>query len=252
MTFNDFLTLVEVSKSYGWKPQKDLTYINFALLAGIDDISAGNRDVKLLRHLYIQRYGASSYSPTKAWKYVIKLSKAFIKFYQDTPYAVNAMFTKRRYGNERFYVDEMGFYMCKDGSPPQGIMNIDYFGWWIIQSLAKSHGWVPHGILEQVSHLDGYGDFGTFDSNNWEEVSVEDAQCIACVLHMAIEDITIGLRDEDLMKAYECDEKLLKLFWSKELRIGEGFPDAAEFRKATIKLLERFIEFCERAPFRVG
>jgi len=252
----DFIKLVNFAKLYGWKPQHDLRYISLALLDGIVDVNTGKRDNELVECLYPQESPQIAPSPKQIRKQIIKLSKAFIKFHQDTPSHFDLIIVRLHPINEIIYGVTFAFSIYKEGAPLQGLMRIDNSGLRIIQSLAQSYGWIPHGIWQKINA--GLFPFTMIDRsekyyiNKWHQVSEKDTCDLTHALREAIDDITTGLRNQDFLEYHKRDQDLFKLFWSDRLKNGESVPDPAEFRQNTIYFLHKFIEFCDPAPLWIG
>jgi hypothetical protein len=57
---------------------------------------------------------------------------------------------------------------------------------------------------------------------------------------------------QDFIEAHECDENLVNCIEADNRGLMPRVPDAAEFRRETIDLLERFIKFCEKGSFFIS
>lgn len=132
-------------------------------------------------------------------------------------------------------------------------MSIQSWYWPVLLDIAENNGWKPEGtkapdpqlwsegLLEQAPKPNE--DWcGSYCSNDWQEVSATDALNLANALGKAVEYFKTG----------EHDQELLKAFWYDELLEGRKVPDAVEFREDSIGFFEKFIRFCDGAPFVIG
>ncbi|MGO9017766.1 MAG: hypothetical protein ACLQVJ_05365 [Syntrophobacteraceae bacterium] len=130
----------------------------------------------------------------------------------------------------------------------EGHMRFNFFGWGVIRTFAVIYGWEPMGtrapeefIVQSPEPDEPW--WGTYATNDWQEVTAEDANNMANALRAGIEAIKNG----------ECDADLMEMFFPDGLmeRVKD-IPPAVEVRQNIIKLSEDFIEFCKGAPFRIG
>ncbi|MGA2224167.1 MAG: hypothetical protein ABSH41_06990 [Syntrophobacteraceae bacterium] len=241
----DFTHLIRFAKLYGWNPRHDLGYICLALKDGTEDIKTGKRDKELFECLYPTTTFRITPVSSMIRKQIIKLSKEFIKLYQDG-YIADGFSLDLYSDNMIDRVDRIGFSIWKKGSPHQGFLKIESYGWPIIRSLARAYGWFDNDIFGES---ESYHDNCELSYSQYQsEVSAENVRDLVQALREAIEDIMTGQRNHDIIESHECDQYLLELIWSDRLRNGKSVPEAAEFRKTTIALLQRFVKLCEAPP----
>jgi hypothetical protein len=245
------------------------------LRTGIEALKSGEKkDEELL-----EDFNTDLTNPSEIRQMMIRLAEGFILLCEDAPNSFEANFIK--VGSESMDT-EIPLVLCvwKDNAKSEYFMRMRSFGWRVIQLLAKMHGWVPQGTkapnssiwFEELAELSpsikewvgGY-DWRVWQEasknpewsksyawNSWEEVCAEDAHNLAHALYAAIHDITRGLRHVDLFEAHECDENLVNCVAEDNGHQMPRVTDAAEFRRQTVQLLERFIEFCDGAAFLIG
>jgi hypothetical protein len=264
---NDFRvrTIFTFANQYGCPPPKDVVNNNelsgsyrldmsdqyvrkmvTALTACIDDIKTGEMDYDLMYHLENeQNIIDEKMTLPEARKTTIELFEAFIVFCKNSPLLAEIIVTTAKEGLT--LIDyPLSFSLWRQNTTSQAVMSVNNLGWVIIQKLAKYFGWIPQGTWKQLPESD-YCDFPPFYSNEWHEISSKDARSLAYALRKAVEHIMCGQGNQNIN-----DRNLFLVFWAEELKKDRGVPDAVEFRKNAIALLESFIKLCERGPLWIG
>lgn len=235
----------------------DVRTFGTALQHGIYDIITRNRHGELLAYYYTMKtsiYPDGNLTPAEFKDKIIELSEHLIKLCKDSPQFIEMFLVSI---NCCIHV----VFVWKEHTTDHGLMRINELGWRVIQLLAKCYGWVPQATkapdpsiwskeLTEHSRKPGENSYGDYDSRNWQEVSADDAFNMAHALREAIEVIMKGQRNRDLIESYACDQDLLSSVY--DVTDGIYIADAAEFRRNTVELLEKFIEFCDGAPFLIG
>jgi ABC-type glycerol-3-phosphate transport system substrate-binding protein len=246
-----------------------------SLRAGIDVLKTGKKDEELLERFYTYLT-----SPSEIRQEIIQLGEVFLETCKDAPNSLEVNYI--RVGSESME-DEISLALCiwNENTNSQYLMRTRSFGWRVIQLLATLHGWVPQGTkapdssiwfkkLTKLSPKSGKKRLERYDWRIWQEVSTnpewsgsynwrmwqqigaEDAHNFADALRAAIDDITKWIRDPDIIELYFSDEDLVKRIEVANGILTPRIPDAAEFRRQTIELCERFIGFCDGAPFLIS
>lgn len=228
------------------------------LRSGIEVLKTGKKNKELPKRFYTKLK-----NPSKIRQEIIQLADDFIQVCEGAANSLEVNYI--RVGSESMD-REIPLALCvwNENTKSEYFMRIRSFGWRVIELLATSNGWVPQGTkapdssiwfkklaklsLESGKKWDGNYYWKGF----WQTVCKEDAQNLAHALRQAIEDITSGLRNQDLIEARKCDEDLVERIKVEEGTSAPIIRDAAEFRRETIELCEHFISFCNGAPFLIS